>query len=616
MTLGLRQKTPCRASSLASVACFLLAGVPLGLLARAGQESPASGVPLVRVDAVVTDRRGHAIGDLGVSDFEVLEGGTSRPIRMAQFRGNPRHSPVAVLPIVTESDEQRAAAEPGTRVFAFFVDEFHVSPGANIARVRDAIASFVEEKLFARDLAAVMTPLDSATSLRFTRDRALVHGPIANLLGRKGDSAPRTAFEAQHLGRDPVRVIPARRQFTGARLRELAMRLGDLKAQRAVIVLVSEGFSSEDGVGPDGPASDIEAVARAASRFHLTIYAFNPAAPHESAAIADRERPAAMLTRLATATGGLVVHPEAFIAGFARVYHDTEAYYALAYEPLHDDGAFHEVQVRARRRDVQLRTHAGYWSTNHALWRESVARPPVIPSPGPPLRRSPLIDRWVGVRHGPNGNYEMVVVWEPRARASAAPAVVLLNARTETGALVFDARLAAAGAAHAGERDHARFGVRPGRVLVDLSVRSAEGTVLDTDSSHIDVPDLRPSAQRGPVLLAPEIVRRRTLRDFQKASIDPEATPSALRTFTRGDRVLIRVGAFDATGIPVGVTARLLSRAGRPIRELEAVDSLRVVGLTQFALPLSWLPSEKYEIEVLGTNVNGSVRERIAFRLD
>lgn len=210
----------------------------------------------------------------------------------------------------------------------------------------------------------------------------------------------------------------------------------------------------------------------------------------------------------------------------------------------------------------------------------------------------------------------MVVVWEPRARASAPPAVVLLNARTETGALVFDARLAAAGAAYAGERDHARFGVHPGRVLVDLSVRSADGTVLDTDSSHIDVPDLRPSAQRGPVLLAPEIVRRRTLRDFQKASIDPVSTPSALRTFTRGDQVLIRVGAFDATGIPVGVTARLLNRAGRPIRELEAVDSLRVVGLTQFALPLSWLPSENYEIEVLGTNVNGSVRERIAFRLD
>jgi len=81
------------------------------------------------------------------------------------------------------------------------------------------------------------------------------------------------------------------------------------------------------------PASELEAVARIASRFHLTIYTFNPSAPHEHRLIAARERAGTSLTRLATHAGGLAVRADAFIAGFARVYHDTEAYYALAFEP-------------------------------------------------------------------------------------------------------------------------------------------------------------------------------------------------------------------------------------------------------------------------------------------
>jgi hypothetical protein len=35
--------------------------------------------------------------------------------------------------------------------------------------------------------------------------------------------------------------------------------------------------------------------------------------------------------------------------------------------------------------------------------------------------------------------------------------------------------------------------------------------------------------------------------------------------------------------------------------------------MSQFSLPLSWLAPGDYLLEVLGTNANGSVRQRIPF---
>ena len=181
-----------------------------------------------------------------------------------------------MTPIETEQDEERAARQKGTRVFAFFLDEFHVSPGASTDRVRDALARFVDEKLRPQDLAIVMRPLDSVTAIRFTRDRARLHGAIAGFTGRKGDYAPRTPFEEQYIGRAPATVSTARRQIVNAGLRELTMRMGELNADRGVVVLVSEGFP-RDSPSPRGRIQDLQGVVRASSRFHLAVYTINPA---------------------------------------------------------------------------------------------------------------------------------------------------------------------------------------------------------------------------------------------------------------------------------------------------------------------------------------------------
>jgi len=588
-----------------------------GLAALSAQQQPpkAEDDPgRIRIDAVVTDAQGRAILDLQPSDFELLENGIAKPLQAVELRTLPREpeSP----PVETTSDEERAARQPGTRVFAFFLDEFHVSPGLASDRVRDALNQFVDEKLRPQDLAVVMKPLDAVTAIRFTRDRALLHGAIAGFSGRKGEYAPRTAFEEQYIGRAPAAVAAARRQIVTAGLRELAMRLGELRADRGVVVLVSEGFP-RDAPAPRTRGTDLQGVVRASSRFNVTAYTLNPALNGEDVAQPDeRERATAMLQWLATQTGGRAIEAPGIVAGLARLSHDLETYYALSYQPGQADGRFHAVEIRARRRNVVVHTRAGYWAPLGSEVRAMLASASSSMSPVSrrALRRSPIIDAWVGIARDAEGSARMVVTWEPRARGISAPAVVAVQARTAAGKILFDGRLARVGSESVVPSDSARFDVPAGRVEVDMSIYDAEGKSVDTDARDVDVPDLK-SAKRGPVLLAPEVVRARTLRDFRSATANPDAAPSSVRTFARGDRLLIRVPAFDGSGTAVQVSAKVLNEWGQPMRDIDALDATPRDGTSQFALPLSWLVPGDYLIEVLGTNANGAVRQRVAFKV-
>lgn len=567
----------------------------------------------IRIDAIVTDAQGRPILDLRPSDFELLENGVSKPLQAVELRTVPPEADSA--PIESATNEEPAARQPGTRVFAFFLDEFHVSPGPATDRVRAALDRFVDERLRPQDLALVLKPLDSVTGIRFTRDRAQLHRAIAGFTGRKGDYTPRTAFESQYIGRAPAAVAAARRQIVTAALRELTMRLGELQADRGVIVLFSEGFP-RDGPFPRIRGADLQGVVRASSRFNVSTYAFDPAAGSDDAAApADRDRALAMLQWLATQTGGRFVGADALTAGLARLSDDLQAYYVIRYQPAQSDGRFHAVEIRATRRNAVVHVRPGYWAPLSSEVRALLASSSAVPAISHrALRRSPAIDAWVGIARSSAGLAQMVITWEPRSRGMSAPAVVAVQARSAAGQTLFDGRLARVGSESIVPSDSARFEVPSGRVEVDMTIYDAEGKKVDVDARDVDVPDLR-STRRGPVLLSPEVVRARTLRDFRSAIENPDAAPSSARTFARGDRLLIRVPAFDGSGIAVQVSAKVLNEWGQPMREIDPAERPRPDGTSQFALPLSWLVPGDYLIEVQGTNENGAVRQRVAFKV-
>jgi VWFA-related protein len=604
----------------AALVC-VLATVPFGgalATARRPQPAAAAGGPPnpgeapVRIDAVVTDRQGRPILDLQPSDFELFENGASRSFTTVELRSAAAHA--AAAPIETEADELRAAGEPGTRVFAFFMDEFHVTAGENADRARDAVAKFVDEQLQPQDLALVMKPLDPVTGLRFTRDRTVLRAALAGFTGRKGDLTPRSAFEEQYIGRAPAAVAAARAQIVTAGLRELTLRFGELQPDRGVVVLLSEGFPRGAAVTRGARGQDLQGVVRASSRFHLSMYTFNPAA----AAAADapdtaRETAGATLQWLAAQTGGqAVLEAGDLAAGFGRMAHDLASYYALTYTPAQADGRFHAVEVRTKRKNVEVRARPGYWAALGGEWRALLTAGSTPPVSMRALHRSALVDTWVGLAPDAAGRTRMVVTWEPGATTASPPHIVVVQARAAGGAEIFNGQVAAVQASSGAQADSARFEVPKGRVELDLSILDMTGKVLDVERRDVDVPDLR-SQKRGPVLLFPEVLRARTLRDFRTALTNPDAAPSSARVFARGDRLLIRVPAYDSSGVVVHVSARVLNEWGQPMRDIDPAAGGSAIGMTQFVLPLNWLGPGQYLIELAGSNANGTVKERIAF---
>ena len=589
-----------------------------GATTRAQQPAPETSRPeiaAVRINAIVTDSNGRAIVDLRPSDFELLENGVSRPIQAAQLRTLPKDA-IPAGPVPSEADEERVAKQPGTRVFAFFLDEFHVTPGPGVDRGRMAINEFIDQNLQPQDLAIVMKPLDNVTAIRFTRDRAALHGAVDAFAGRKGDYAPRSPFEEQYIGRAPAAVTAARRQIVTAGLRELAMRLGELQADRGVIVLVSEGFPREPV--PGGRPSrlpDLQGLVRASSRYHVAVYTLNPSTANEDSSSAeDREKATAMQQWITAQTGGRTIDADTLVAGMARMKHDLETYYTLTYQPATEDGRFHTVEVRTKRRGAVVYAANGVWTPLGSEWRASIAAASSSMTVSRrALRRSSLIDAWVGLMRDADGRTQLVISWEPRTHGVSAPQSVAVTARVPAGATLFEGRLGQVGSTSKTTPDNARFEVSTGRVEIDMTIFDASGKNIDTDARDFDVPDLR-RQKSGPVLLAPEVVRARTLRDFESASTNPDAAPAPARTFGRADRLLIRVPAFDASGTAVQVTAKVLNSMGQPIRDINALQATRD-GVAQFGLPLSWLAPGEYQIELMAANPNGSVRQRITFKL-
>src|SRR6185436_379401 len=274
-----------------------------------GRDGRSSAVPVpeVRLDAVVTDRNGRPVLDLKPGDFELVENGVALKIGGVELR-TPAGGP-----------EPAAAREPGARVFAFFLDEFHVAPGAESAAVREAVTRFVGERLRPGDLAAALKPLDAVTTVELTRNRDELRSAIASFEGRKGDYTPKSTFESQYIGHAPAAIAAARVQIVTASLRELAMRLGELGADRAAIVFVSSGFPREAG-GRQLRVSDLQGLIRAASRFHQTVYTFDPAPalpPPVGPGGPRQDVPAetATLQWLAAQTGGDAVRGSGLAAG-------------------------------------------------------------------------------------------------------------------------------------------------------------------------------------------------------------------------------------------------------------------------------------------------------------
>jgi VWFA-related protein len=467
-----------------------------------------AGINFVRVDVIITDKNGNTLGDLQPGDFEVIEDG--KPQKIETFKlvkldgGIQEASKEPPKEIRSDYDEESEAARDDVRLFAIFLDDYHVRRGASLS-VRNPITTFIQNNIGPTDMVGVMYPLESLSSVRMTRNHDAVMKAIQQFVGRKYDYTPKNQYEEQYANYPAETVERIRNQVSMTAIRGLITHMGSLKEGRKALILVSEGFTNMlppqmrspnaqmPGVGnpqagnPQAGVNDInedrmkwttdldlmtdlQEIYNTANRNNVAIYAVDPRGLpvfefdiNEGIGLhTDTQYLNATMDTLRTLAentdGRAIVNRNDLAAGMKQIIRDTSAYYLLGYNSslTRADGKFHEIKVRVKRPGAQVRARKGYW----AMTAEETARALAPPKPEAPKAitealasvnmpsRARVVRTWIGTTRGENGKTKVTFVWEPVPKApgdvvrnSETPARVSLMAVGPDGAPYFRGRV-------------------------------------------------------------------------------------------------------------------------------------------------------------------------------
>ena len=599
-----------------------------------------AGINVVRVDVVATATDGSQVSDLTADDFDITEGGKRQKIDTFKLVSidpdGPEGAPVSISSDAVEEEE---AKRDDIRMFAIFLDDYHVSEASGRV-VSDQLARFVETELGPSDLVGLMYPLTSLDSVRMTRNRQSVAIDIRKFAGRRGNFTPRNIFEenAAYATNNPSRM---RREVTFSALKGLIMRMGGMKEGRKVLMLISEGYGTSTEVN-----KELKEIADLASRNNTAIYPVSPRLYIEASARSLPVDLADGINVLAEQSGGRLVMetardlaalrerraaigtPKSNLAGaMKQILVDSTGYYLLGYSStlLVPDGKFHKIEVKVRRRDVQLRYRKGYFA-----WRPEDVAPTVPARPSAPASvvsttlamtatpRGRPVRTWIGMARGTSGLTRVTLLWEPlpglpggAIRDVDRPARVALKATGPDEVSYFDGWVPA-DIADSPSGSHVAFEAPPGTIKLRASVESAAGTVLDTEVRNITVADLTGSHM---TMGTPEVFRARTLAEFQHLKTIATRTPVATREFSRTERLLINVPVYGAGAAAPLVSARLLNRLGQPMAQLPASPGEPADGRFEVEVGLASVAAGDYGVELTASGETGTATEIVAFRV-
>ena len=597
---------------------------------RAQQDTPAqdaaqpvfrAGVNFVRVDVIVTDRRGEPITSLTKDDFEVFEDG--RPQVVEQFKlvdatGAGREQ-LPATELRTRDDELLDAEREDVRVFALLLDDYHVPRSRSMA-VRDTLVSFIREQVRPNDLLTVMYPLTPVRTLTFTRDHESVIRAIRLFDGRKGDYTPRNAAEEQHWRNLPA-IERIRSDIVVDALSALSVRLGSLREGRKSIILVSDGFGAN--------LMRLRDVNRDANRNNVSIYPFDPCGLVAPGGFSANGRPDCssnrmrreVLLQLADETDGrAIVNRNTLAAGLSQIARDSSYYYLLGYvsSQSETDGKFHEIRVRVKPRGFDVRARKGYWAlTSAEVIRAANARPVVLTPVQKALAAIDIaadakryVRTWVGSARADDGLTRVTVTWELMPRRDLQqweqPGRLSLIAADASGKLHFQGNGVISAAPQ-----HLVFSAPPGKMDLRMAIEAAaNGETIDRDSLSIDVPDLTaPTA-----ISTPRVYATRTANEFRTLTADATAVPMARREFLRTERLMIRFDVYAPGSELPQVTAALVNWTGDKLADVP-VGAAEAGGTHQISLGLGSLAPGEYAVEITAKGEAGQARELVPLRV-
>lgn len=630
--------------------------------AQADPQQPPTfraGVNFVRVDIIVSDRKGEPVADLTDKDFQIFE--DDKPQKIEQFKlirsdGRQRPGDEPLREIRTVYDQELEAARDDVRLFAIFFDDYHTRDISALT-VKAPLTKFIQS-LGPKDLVAVMYPLTPLDAVMFTRNQAQMIRAVDGFQGYKYRYEPRNQFEEQYAHYPTEEVERIRNQVVMTALRALATRLGSLRDGRKAIIYVGEGLGvmlpasmrNQNAMmplpqtgRPDGPFEEtfsffsygelmnqMRDVYDAANRNNAAVYTLDPrglttnefhmddvgVSPEADRRILQQSQD--VLRSLADETDGrAIVGRNDLARGMQQIVRDMSAYYLIGYNSAAApaDGKFHEIKVRlsdrVKSRGLQVRARKGYIAPTAEDVKRMTAPPkPAVPQPvqnalasivQPAAVAGRVVRSWVGMSRGEGGKTRVTFVWEPVAampglKREPAGRVSLLVAN-ETGDVVYRGKVAPT----------ASFDAPPGKLEIRMSVEGEAGGVLDNEQRNMTVPDFSAPAS---LMSTARVFRARTPRDAQALAKDAAAVPMVAREFSRTERVIIR---FDAYG-DAAATAALLNPAGKKMADVPVMPAA-AGGTHQVDMPLASLAAGEYIIEITAKGAAGETKELVAFKV-
>jgi VWFA-related protein len=195
--------------------------------------------------------------------------------------------------------------------------------------------------------------------------------------------------------RETYLQVKNRNRVTLAALERAVKPLGATR-ERKTIVLISEGFIL------DPTEEGFKQVTEASRRANAVVYFVDTrglvmpgifsaqfgAAIEErdiGAVLADNSQDAEGAEALANDTGGFAVrNSNDLVAGVERIAREARSYYLLGFSPagVPRDGRFRKIDVKVKRRGLNVRARKGYYAPGEAAARISAPKPEVKGDPG------------------------------------------------------------------------------------------------------------------------------------------------------------------------------------------------------------------------------------------
>ncbi len=270
-----------------------------------------SSIDMVRIAAIVRDRKGRFVADLTARDFEVLDGGQSRNIK--DFR--------------------------------------HDLTGVSVAILFDVSGSMEGHLPYAREAANhVLSWLDAS------RDEAAVFTFDTHL----DEAAPFTTG-LKTLPPSMTTTVPFGETSLHDAIALTARRVGQREGRRRAVVVLTDGADTASHLKP----AEVSAIA---SGIDVPVYIFGivPSIdnPSEETAVSSVERSALAgpLSDLAAWTGGHVFvasTPGQRSIAARQIIDELRHQYLIAFESSGQPG-WHPLVVRARNKDLTVRARSGY----------------------------------------------------------------------------------------------------------------------------------------------------------------------------------------------------------------------------------------------------------------